>query len=272
MINNKNPHSWSSKFWKKNNVSDVLKEAIEPDEVDVTSIQMHDTLNPLIWDDNEKIKPDVRKILLLNAKRFIEYSDMENLKFNDILLIGSMTNYNYSDNSDLDIHIILDFNQISNNEEFVGDYLKLKKTLWNERMPIQVKGYDVEMYYENNEVTRYSSGAFSLMKNEWVRKPTKKIVDIDTGDIQLKAADLMNAIDDLENHLDNENFIKKYDILLNKIKKYRQSGLEKGGEFSTENLVFKVIRNSGYLEKLFELNNQHLTQELSLDEFLNPNI
>jgi predicted nucleotidyltransferase len=269
---NKNPRSWSGRFWKKNNISEVLKEVVQPDEVDVTSIQMHETLNPLIWDENENIKPDVRKALLLNAKRFIEYSDMENLNFNDVLLIGSMANYNYSENSDLDIHIILDFKQISDNEEFVGDYLKLKKTLWNERLPIQVKGHDVEMYYENNEVTRYSSGAYSLIKNLWIRKPTKKIINVDTGDVQLKASDLMNAIDDLESNLDSEDFTKKYNDLRDKIKKYRQSGLEKGGEFSTENLVFKVIRNTGYLEKLYELNNQYLTQELSLDEFLNPEL
>lgn len=263
--NNKKTRSWSSKFWKFNEISNVLKEVIEPDEVDVSSIQMQDKLNPLIWDENTNLKPDVRKTLLLNVKRFIEFTDIKNLMFKDVLLVGSMTNYNYNDNSDLDIHIILDFKQISNNVEFVGDYLKLKKTLWNENLPIQVKGHDVEMYFEDTEVTPYSSGAYSLIKNKWIRKPIKQIINIDSGDIQLKAANLMNAIDDLESNYNEENFLKKYENLKNKIKKYRQTGLEKNGEFSTENLVFKVLRNSGYLKKLFELKNQYTTQELSLD-------
>ena len=39
--------------FKNKNISDILKEIIEPDSVDVSSIQMHDTLSPLIWDENE---------------------------------------------------------------------------------------------------------------------------------------------------------------------------------------------------------------------------
>jgi len=268
---NKTPRFWSSRYWKKNNISDVLKEVVEPDTVDVSSIQMHDTLSPLIWDD-DTLKPDVRKTLLMNAKRFIEFSDVENLKFNDIMLTGSMANYNYNENSDLDVHIILDFRQISENKEFVGDFFKLKKQLWADKLPIQVKGHDVEMYFQDSAEPHHSSGTYSLVKNDWIRKPTKKIVNIDSADVQLKSADLMNAIDDLESNINGDDFIQKHELLKNKIKKYRQSGLDKSGEFSTENLVFKILRNTGYLEKMVELKNDYLTDELSLDEFLNPEL
>ena len=135
---NNNPRKWSSKFWKKNNISDILKEVIEPEAVDVSSIKMNDTLNPLIWGEDEKLKSDVRKIMLLNAKRFIEFSDVENLKFLDIIFTGSMANYNYHEYSDIDIHIIFDFKQISENRDFVGDFFKLKKQLWAEKLPIQI--------------------------------------------------------------------------------------------------------------------------------------
>jgi hypothetical protein len=260
------PRSWSSRYWKKNNISDALKEVVEPDTVDVSSIQMHDTLSPLIWDDG-KLKPEVRKTLLMNGQRFIEFSDVENLKFNDIILTGSMANYNYNENSDLDVHIILDFNQISENKDFVGDFFKLKKQLWADKLPIQVKGHDVEMYFQDATEPHHSSGTYSLVKNEWIRKPTKKIVNIDSADVQLKSADLMNAIDDLESNDNEKNFLKKHESLKNKIKKYRQTGLDTGGEFSTENLVFKILRNTGYLEKMVELKNDYLTNELSLNEF-----
>jgi len=262
-----NPRKWSSKFWKKNNVFDILKEVIEPDVVDVTSIKMNDTLCPLIWESDVTLKPDVRKTLLKNAARFIEFSDVESLKFTDILLIGSMANYNYSDNSDLDVHVVLDFNQISENKDFVGDYLKLKKHLWNDSMPIQVKGHDVELYFQDSDQVYHSSGSYSLIKNKWIRKPIKKIVNIDTNDVQLKSADLMNSIDDLKNEINSDNFLKKHDKLKDKIMKYRQTGLDNAGEFSTENLVFKVLRNTGYLGKLYEMKNEYLTKELSLDEF-----
>ena len=92
----KTPRFWSSRYWSRNNISDVLKEVVEPETVDVSSIKMNETLNPLIWESDEKIKSEVRNILLKNAKRFIEFSDVENLKFNDVMLTGSMANYNYN--------------------------------------------------------------------------------------------------------------------------------------------------------------------------------
>ena len=249
-----------------NNISDILKEVIEPDDVNTSSIQMHDSLNELIWDDNI-IKPEIRKTLLLNAKRFIEFCDAEDLIFNDIILTGSLANYNYNENSDLDVHVILDYNQISKNKEFVGDYLKLKKQLWTDKLPIQVKGYDVEMYFQDSSEPHYSSGTYSLINNKWVKKPTKKIININIENVKAKAADFINAIDDLETNENEDNFMKKHEMLKNKIKKYRQSGLETGGEYSTENLVFKILRNTGYLQKMIDLKNNYLTNELSLDEY-----
>jgi len=264
----KNPRFWAGKYWRQHNISDTLKEVVEPDNVDVSTIQMHDTLNPLVWESDVVIKSDIRKVLLMNAKRFIEFSDVENLTFADVIMTGSMANYNYNEGSDIDIHIILDFKQISENKEFVGDFFMLKKALWAEKLPIQVKGHDVEMYFQDSAEPHHSSGTYSLVKNDWVRKPTKKIVNIDSADVQLKSADLMNAIEDLETDKSEKDFIQKHENLKNKIKKYRQSGLDSNGEFSTENLVFKVLRNTGYLEKLVSMKNEFLTQELSLKEFI----
>jgi len=256
---------WSCKFWSKKKVSDLLKEIIEPEQVDVSSIQYHDKLNPLIW-DNGKLKDDVREIILKNAKHFIEFSGLENLNYKDIILTGSMANYNYNENSDLDIHIILNYEQISNNEEFADEFLRMKKSIWNDRYPIQVKGHEVEMYYQDSEEAHHSTGTYSILKDEWIIEPTKKIIDIDTDNIKQKGAQLMYEIDDLKNTKDPDIFLKKYDILKDKIKKMRQSGLEKEGEFSTENLVFKILRNNGYLKELVDLKKEYLTKKLSLNQ------
>jgi predicted nucleotidyltransferase len=264
----KTPRSWSSKYWRRHNISDTLKEVVEPDAVDVSSIQMHDTLNPLAWESEEKLKPEVRKALLMNAKRFIECCDADALIFADVILTGSMANYNYNENSDLDVHVILDFDQISENKEFVGDFFRLKKALWAEKLPVQIKGHDVEMYFQDSAEPHHSSGTYSLVKDDWIRRPTKKIINIDSANVQLKSADLMNAIEDLEDNRSETNFLKKLEALKVKIKKLRQSGLDKSGEFSTENLAFKVLRNTGYLEKLVTMKNNYLTKELSLNEFI----
>jgi predicted nucleotidyltransferase len=256
---------WSCKFWSTKSVSDLLKEVIEPEDVDVSSIQYHDDLNPLIWEGG-KLKEDVRKALLKNVKRFIEFSDLEELKFKDAILTGSMANYNYNENSDLDVHIILDFNQISDDEEFADEFLKMKKSIWNERYPIHIKGHDVEMYYQEASEPHHSTGTYSLIKNDWINEPTKKIVNVDVDGIKLKGAHLMYEIDELEKIKDSEAFLEKYTDLKDKIKKMRQSGLETGGEFSTENLTFKVLRNNGYMGKLVDMKEDYLTKELSLNE------
>jgi predicted nucleotidyltransferase len=262
-----NPRKWSSKYWQQNDISDVLKEVIEPEAVDVSTIKMNDRLCSMIWESDEKLKPEVREVLLKNAKRFIEFSDVEGLKFNDIVLTGSLANYNYTEDSDVDVHIIMDFNQISENKIFVGEFLMLKKALWAEKLPIQVKGHDVEMYFQDANEPHHSSGVYSLAKDKWIRKPIKKIVNVDMADVQLKAADLINNIDELEDDKDSEEFLKKYEQLKNKIRKYRQTGLDSsGGEFSVENLVFKILRHSGFLKKMTEMKNEYLVDELTLDE------
>jgi hypothetical protein len=49
------------------------------------------------------------------------------------------------------------------------------------------------------------------------------------------------------------------------LKDYRQSGLDKDGEFSYENLVFKFLRRSGYIGKFFDTSNKALDKELSVE-------
>jgi predicted nucleotidyltransferase len=267
MENNIEQKKWTTKHWSTESVSNILKEVIEPESVDVTSIQMHDRLSQLIWDENDILKSDVRKALLLNVKRFIEFSDVQKLSFNDIILTGSIANFNYNENSDIDIHIILDFSQISENEEFVGDYLKLKKQLWSDSLPIQIKGHDVELYFQNSTEPHHSTGTYSIINSEWLSKPLKKIVNINTNNIKLKSADFMNAIDDLGSNKNKKNWMDNYDKLKRKIKNYRQSGLGDNGEYSTENLVFKVLRNTGYLAKLADEKKVFMQDELTLNEF-----
>jgi len=250
------------------NFSDLIKEVIEPNNVDVSSINMNDELNPLIW-DNGVIKEDVRRILLLNAKRFIEFSGLSKLKFQDIVLTGSMANYNYNENSDIDIHIIFDFKQISENLDFITDYFRLKKDLWSNSLPIQVKGYDVELYFQDSSEVHQSTGVYSLVKDEWVRKPIKKIINIDIDNVKSKTSDMMNLIDNLIEHPTGKDFVEKYKKIKDKIKKFRQSGLDTGGEYSSENLAFKILRNNGYLKKMVDFKNEYLTKELSLAEIKN---
>ena len=77
----------------------------------------------------------------------------------------------------------------------------------------------------------------------------------------------MSQIDqviELEEKLDDSEVIEKIDKLKNKLKKFRSAGLEKGGEYSYENLAFKFLRRNGYIKKLFELKNRLVDTSLTL--------
>jgi len=59
------------------------------------------------------------------------------------------------------------------------------------------------------------------------------------------------------------NLQKKY---REKLRKYRTCGLQKEGEFSYENLVFKFLRRNGYIAKLENFKNKFVDKKLSLEQ------
>jgi hypothetical protein len=62
-----------------------------------------------------------------------------------------------------------------------------------------------------------------------------------------------------------EEVIEKIDSVKDRLKKYRSCGLEKDGEYSYENLVFKFLRRNGYIQKLFDFENEIMDKRLSLE-------
>lgn len=255
------------KFWKTVEINELINEIIQPDDVNITSIKISDNLNPIFWDEVNGefiLKPEIRKKLLLNVKYFIDFSNLDGFTFHDIILTGSIANYNYTSYSDVDLHIVFDFNQISEDKEFVSEYFKLKKEVWNNKLPIKIFEHDVEIYVQDSTEPHKSTGIYSVYYNKWLVKPIKKIVNIDTIKLKEKSSYFMNEIDKLNEIVNINNFMIKYNQLKNKIKNYRIKGLETGGEFSTENLVFKVLRNNGYLDKMREYKNDFIAKELSV--------
>jgi len=262
----KKPRYWSSKFWSDKSVSELLGEVIEPESIDVTSLPMKDELNPLIWDEEQHMHEEVRKFLLKNVLEFIKYSNLEDVEYKDIILTGSIANFNWSEHSDLDIHILFDFGQISSDREFVSDYFREKKRNWNQKIEeVRVKGLPVELYAQDTSEDHSSTGIYSIFNNEWSSKPQKTMINLDMPSIQLKASDYMNEIDELLNIQDPEVANLEADKLMDRLGEYRKSGLQSEGEYSVENLVFKLLRRSGYLEKISEIKKNNLTQDLTLE-------
>jgi predicted nucleotidyltransferase len=255
------------KFWLNKSIVELLEEDEELKSFDVNQLLLKDVLNPDIWLNEDTIRPEVRKVLLKNALGFINFTKINTLGYKDIIFTGSLANYNYTDASDLDVHILMDTSQITNNQEFLIEYLDAKKDLWkNVFNDIKVKNHDVELYVQDVNEFNVSSGIYSLMSNKWLVKPIKKMINIDTNTIEKKASYFMKKIDKIDSTIfDNNEKLNAIHKIKDKIKKLRQSGLNKEGELSIENLVFKVLRNTGYLAKLMDMKQQITSKELSLE-------
>jgi predicted nucleotidyltransferase len=236
------------------------------------SFSVRDTLNPKIWespDDPQKatMLPKVQKGLMRISEEFIEYLGDE-VFVEDIVLTGSLANFNWSEFSDFDLHIIVDLQQYEDEAELYKELFNLKKQVFNDKHDIKIFGYDVELYAQDNEEPHFATGVYSVMNDEWVTKPKKFKNEIDKSVLEKKIKNWTEKIDkalDTENPEDNADLI---DSIKEKIKDYRKSGLEKEGELSYENLVFKFLRRSGHIEKLFDSSNKALDKELSIERKL----
>jgi predicted nucleotidyltransferase len=241
-----------------------LKEATESD-VDLSSFKIQNKLNPKIW-VNDLMDSRVRLKLMDIAQDFIEFLDVNWVKPEDTIVVGSIANYNWSRYSDIDLHIVIDYSKVDERKKFVENYFQAKKREWNETHDgISIFGYPVELYVQDKDAENASSAVYSIDKNKWIKKPepttfTKK--DIDSLAIKKKASSIMTDIEDLEKKeekADGDEYKnrKLYDDssdLIDDITSKRKTSLSKTkDEMNTDNLVFKVLRRNGYLDKLFNL-------------------
>lgn len=247
-----------------------LDEILNPEDIDLSSFKIKDNLDPKIWDviDGEYvIKKNIRQRLLVLADDFFDSLDLDFVDIQDVIFTGSLANFNWSNFSDIDLHIVLDFSEIDKNEEIIKGYFNSKKSVWNDEHDIKIKGYDVEVYVQDTKEKHYSTGVYSLLHNKWLIKPSKDQKIKNSKLIKEKASEYMNLIDSLESFYDKGYYsylIRKIDRIKEKIKKMRQTGLESGGEFSNENLIFKVLRRMGYIEKLYDLQTKAYDRAFSL--------
>jgi hypothetical protein len=237
--------------WKQ-----FLEETIEPEDIDIKSVSVKDELDPVIWDGKASLKNYLSEHLYKIAKDFFSVLGLDWQLVKDITITGSLANYNWSKYSDIDLHLIVDYDQVDENQKLVKDFFRNASAMWNRTHDIKVKGHDVEIYVQDSKESHYSTGVYSIKYDRWNITPTKYDLKIDKGTLQKKAAKWMNDIDEVYDRYavkDYKSANVQAERLMKKLKKYRQGGLEKGGEHSIENLVFKVLRRNDYLRRLSDL-------------------
>ena len=249
--------------WKQ-----YLEEIADPENLDVSSFEIQDTLQPDVWKSEEKINQEISARLYEIAKEFFKSLDLDWVTIVDITITGSIANYTWSKYSDIDLHIIIDYNEVDENQELVQNYLRRASSLWNKNHDIFIKGFEVEVYVQDSNESHYSTGVYSVKYDRWDTEPSRVDPKIDYENVQKKAALLMDKIDevyDIFKEGDYEAALDRADSVRNKIRKFRQSGLETGGAFSVENLAFKLLRRTDYLERLSSLRIQSYDKSMSIN-------
>jgi len=223
------------------------------------AVTFHDKLNPKLW-NGTKLRPDVREQLMLIAQDFLEELGVHDLDVKDITISGSNAAYSYTKHSDLDLHILVDMGNLPVDEVY-KELFTAKKTIYNDTHDIKIHTIPVELYVQDSRQPVVSLGEYSVLNDQWIKIPTKRRSDFDQTATKSKYEKLLGLI---EIALKSRKYIKVKHII-DTIKRYRQAGLDKGGEFGPENLAYKMLRSQGYITKLYDLRDKLHSEKLSFE-------
>lgn len=221
-------------------------------------IGIHNELNPVLWDSNKTLLPEVELALLRIAKEFYRFLDVK-AKIVDIVVSGSQANYNYSPYSDLDLHLIIPISDIECDEP-IEELFDTKRKLWKERHNIEIYDIPVELYAEDQAKPAVSS-SYSIIKRQWINSPDAPIISYNITEVKRKVVLWTRVIQAAIRSRD----LKKCEMVSDLLMKYRKAGLAADGEFGVPNLTFKSLRNSKLVGKLHDTINSLKDQDLSLD-------
>lgn len=213
-------------------------------------------LNPKLWKSGE-LKSEVREKLVKIADSFERFIGID-LDIVDLTLTGSNANYTWTPYSDLDLHLMVK-GEIT---DAMRELFNAKKALYNDQHDIKIKGIPVEVYVQGTEEEHHSTGVYSMDTDKWLVKPEKQEPDVDDQAIQAKLSSTLHDIQLALSKKDLDDLRTVKDRLTN----MRKAGLARTGEWSTENQVFKQLRNLGVIEEIVEKIRELEDQELSLEQ------
>lgn len=243
---------------------------------DLSSFRPQSELNPKIWVNGE-LNSRVRLRLLDIADDFIKTLEVDWVEPKDIILTGSLANYNWSKYSDFDLHIVIDFEEVDERVNFVKDYFDAKKKLWNEQHEnLKIYGFPVEVYVQDANEFHNASGVYSLELGEWIKRPSKnsiQAIKLNKFYIKEQVLKFIRKIDELESALEGETDEYKLDqiglkanALFKKLKSMRKEGLKSGLEMNSNNLVFKCLRRCSYIKKLIDIKTETYDKMRSINQ------
>lgn len=265
--------------WHDSTNMDIIAQTVEKvqngNNITLTeAIEKHDTLNAKLFTKEEVLKERVRNKMLEIVDEFLDDLKEQDIKIkvDDILLIGSNASYNYTKDSDIDLHILANTKGTNYAPEVAAALYSAYRTLFNKQLDIKLFDIPVEIFVETEDSARVSNGVYSVKKDKWIKKPVHEAIPDYDKDALYKLVDkweekCKKLIDDIEaDKLEDETKVVK--MLEDIYDQLRKKGVAKG-EYSIENLAFKELRNKGYLDTFKESRNDLVSKRLSLEEQLN---
>lgn len=222
------------------------------------AFEVHDTLNPKLWDDTDHLHDDVKNRILAIVDEFVSNLDFK-LRVADIYLVGSNASYNYTEYSDLDIHIVTNFDTYDADPTILQILFNALKSNFNNNYDIKIKGIDVELYVEDMNANTTSNGIYSVSRGDWIKHPQP--IEVPDVDVTLSVHSLQDEIDEVLNSDD----LDRVNEMIDHLYMLRKEGLIREGEYSEGNLIFKEIRNLGLLDALKSESYRLSSKELSLE-------
>lgn len=256
-----------------NTLDDNLgKEVHIPKDV-LDSFKIKNTLNPEIWLEGN-LNPKIQKNLIKIANGFIKDINLpKGITIKDIIFTGSLANYNWSKFSDIDLHVVLDFNEFDADPEIIQNYFNSQKTLWNQEHDITIFNYPVELYVQDTNAKLVATAIYSVLRNQWIKKPKREEFKLDKVATKDKAQSFISQLKDIRDDYKDKQYqsvVDKVTRVKDKIKQMRKAGLESGGEFSLENLVFKVLRRTPFMDILDSFKAKAYDNLMSVTEKMEP--
>lgn len=222
-------------------------------------MKMQSQLNPELW-HNEKLNLEIVDHLIEIGDKFIEFVGIE-LDVVDYTLTGSNANYTWTQYSDVDLHIII----AETPTPELRELFTAKKLLWSLQHDITIKGMPVECYVQGQNEPHHSTGIYSLLTNKWLVTPQKIKPNINDTSIEQKKNTILDQAETALLNADIDQLL----LVKEKIRNMRKAGLDRAGEWSTENLVFKILRNLGIIDQITDKIIELEDTELSFEQFTN---
>ena len=235
------------------------------------SFELHDTLNQKLWASDKTLIPEVENAIKRIVEEFLSNSEVLSEKdIIDVELVGSNASYNYTDKSDLDLHLVVNMEDLSCDPKLVQIACNAEKASFNRNYDLSIKGVEIELYVEDVKASTASNGIYSLFKEKWIKFP-ESIESVDYSTDTEFISKLDELVVEVNQVLSSASSSFEIQDEINNLYNTRRESIMSEGEYGFGNQLFKEIRSLGLLDDLKDKKFELASKELSLESLKESN-